>query len=125
MFLHDALGSVRLWRDFPDQLVRAIGWRLNTLALFHAETFWNGDYREVVAQAASVTVVARDLRWVDWERTSTRNFDRREMKLGGLVGSATLRGVPLDVRVMLLIGSLIHAGKACTFGHGLIEIETA
>jgi lipoate-protein ligase A len=25
VFLHDALGSVRLWRDFPDQLVRAIG----------------------------------------------------------------------------------------------------
>ncbi len=26
VFLHDALGSVRLWRDFPDQLVRATGW---------------------------------------------------------------------------------------------------
>jgi lipoate-protein ligase A len=25
VFLHDALGSVRLWRDFPDRLVRAIG----------------------------------------------------------------------------------------------------
>jgi lipoate-protein ligase A len=25
VFLHDALGSVRLWRDFPDQLVRATG----------------------------------------------------------------------------------------------------
>lgn len=24
-FLHDALGSVRLWRDFPDQLVKATG----------------------------------------------------------------------------------------------------
>jgi lipoate-protein ligase A len=25
VFLHDALGSVRLWRDFPDQLVRSTG----------------------------------------------------------------------------------------------------
>ena len=25
VFLHDALGSVRLWRDFPDQLTRATG----------------------------------------------------------------------------------------------------
>jgi lipoate-protein ligase A len=25
VFLHDALGSVRLWRDFPDQLMRATG----------------------------------------------------------------------------------------------------
>jgi lipoate-protein ligase A len=25
VFLHDALGSTRLWRDFPDQLVRATG----------------------------------------------------------------------------------------------------
>ena len=25
VFLHDALGSVRLWRDFPDQLVKATG----------------------------------------------------------------------------------------------------
>jgi lipoate-protein ligase A len=27
VFLHDALGSVRLWRDFPDQLSRATGCR--------------------------------------------------------------------------------------------------
>jgi lipoate-protein ligase A len=27
VFLHDALGSVRLWRDFPDQLARATGCR--------------------------------------------------------------------------------------------------
>jgi lipoate-protein ligase A len=27
VFLHDALGSVRLWRDFPDQLARASGCR--------------------------------------------------------------------------------------------------
>jgi len=27
VFLHDALGSVRLWRDFPDQLARAAGCR--------------------------------------------------------------------------------------------------
>lgn len=108
--------------DLP-ALMRAIGWRLNTLALFHTETPGQIDYRAVIEQAASVTVAAHDLRWADWERTSTRNFDQRQMKLGGLVGSATLRGVPLDVRTMLLIGSLIHAGKACTFGHGLIEVR--
>ena len=28
VFLHDALGSVRLWRDFPDQLARATGCRV-------------------------------------------------------------------------------------------------
>jgi hypothetical protein len=45
------------------------------------------------------------------------------MKLGGIIGSAVLRGVPTDVRAVLLAGSLAHVGKACVFGHGGYRIE--
>jgi hypothetical protein len=44
------------------------------------------------------------------------------MKLGGIVGSARLRGVPPDVRSVLLAGSLLHVGKACVFGHGAYRL---
>jgi hypothetical protein len=44
------------------------------------------------------------------------------MKLGGIIGSALLRGVPLEVRALLLVGSLVHVGKACVFGHGALEV---
>ncbi len=37
----------------------------------------------------------------------------QKMTLGGLLGRAVLRGVPPDVRTVLLAGSLAHVGKAC------------
>jgi hypothetical protein len=45
------------------------------------------------------------------------------MTLGGLLGSAVLRGVSLDLRAVLLAGSLVHVGKACVFGHGGYTVD--
>lgn len=45
------------------------------------------------------------------------------MTLGGIVGRAVLRNVPLSLRALLLAGSLVHVGKACVFGHGRMEIR--
>ena len=49
--------------------------------------------------------------------------DRQWMTLGGIVGSAVLRSVALDVRAVLLAGSVVHVGKACVFGHGGYGLE--
>jgi hypothetical protein len=41
-----------------------------------------------------------------------------QTKMGGIVGSAVLAGVPPTLRAVLLAGSLVHIGKATVFGHG-------
>ncbi len=108
--------------DLP-ALVQSLCWRLNALALFHGGGPWPVNHRDLVEQARSVVVEQQQVQWVDWERTSTRGGEPRSMKLGGIIGSAVLRGVPVDVRALLLVGELVHVGKAAVFGHGRVEVE--
>lgn len=102
-------------------ITQAICWRLNALATFHGGGPWEVDHRALVTQAQQVTMEQQQVQWIDWERTSTRGAEPRSMKLGGIVGSAVLRGVPVELRALLLAGSIVHVGKACVFGHGKIE----
>jgi hypothetical protein len=104
-------------------IVQSACWRLNTLGIFHGEGPWAVDYRALMDQARGVTLEQARTQWVDWERTSTREPQPRSMKLGGIIGSAVLRGVPPELRALLLAGSLVHVGKACVFGHGKIELQ--
>jgi hypothetical protein len=104
--------------------VQAICWRLNALATFHGGGPWPVDQRALAEQARAVVVEQTAVRWVDWERTSTRESQPRAMKLGGIVGGATLRGLAPDVRAVLLASSLVHIGKACVFGHGAYRLES-
>ncbi|NWF81094.1 MAG: hypothetical protein HXY37_13790, partial [Chloroflexi bacterium] len=78
-------------------IVQAACWRIAALAVFHGPGPWNADYRPLVAAAGAVRVERAEVRWADWERTSTRGGGQRQMKLGGLVGSAALRAVPAHV----------------------------
>lgn len=103
--------------DLP-AIVQAASWRLNALATFHGGGPWECNHRALAELARAVTIENPRVQWVDWERTSTRGPEPRSMKLGGLIGSATLRGVPQDLRALLLAGSLVHVGKAAVFGHG-------
>lgn len=109
----------------PAALAQAACWRLNTLAIFHGGGPWPVDHRALVEQARGIAVEQAQVRWEDWERTSTRGAEPRKMTLGGMVGSAVLRGVPADVRAVLLAASLVHLGKACVFGHGEYRLEPA
>lgn len=112
-----------LRRIEPVALVQAVCWRLNALATFHGSGPWDVDYRPLVTQARTVAVEQEEVQWVDWERTSTRGGQRQTMKLGGIVGEAVLRGVPPEVRLLLLAGSIVHVGKACVFGHGQYTVK--
>jgi hypothetical protein len=109
----------------PAALIRAVCWRLNALATFHGDGPWPVNHHALIEQAGDITVEQVQVRWVDWERTSTRGPQPQKMTLGGIVGSAALRNVPVDVRAVLLAGSLVHVGKACTFGHGGYEVKAA
>ncbi len=106
--------------DLP-ALVQATCWRLTALAAFYDEP-WGVDYRPIIAEARTARVEHATTRWVDWERTSTRHEQPRQMTLGGIIGSAVLREVTPAVRAVLLAGSLVHIGKASVFGHGKIEL---
>lgn len=104
-------------------IIQAACWRLAVLTRFYGERPWVTDYRPIVAAARQARIERAETQWVDWERTSTRGGGRRKMKLGGIVGDATLREVPLDVRAILLAASLLHVGKAAVFGHGRIVVS--
>ncbi|MCG8348697.1 MAG: CRISPR system precrRNA processing endoribonuclease RAMP protein Cas6 [Chloroflexales bacterium] len=112
-----------LRRIDPAALMQAACWRINALAVFHGGGLWPVDHRALAAQARTIAVEREQVRWEDWTRTSRHRETPRTMKLGGLMGSALLRGVPPDIRTVLLFGSLIHLGKACVFGHGAYRLE--
>lgn len=108
----------------PADLVQSLCWRLYALSVFHSHNAepWEIDHRTLIAHAQDIVVERERVQWVDWGRTSRRNTPNH-MILGGLVGSAVLRGVSPEVRALLLVGSLVHVGKACVFGHGGLRVE--
>lgn len=107
------------------ELVRAACWRINALSIFYGAGPWAVDHRPLVDAARAVAVEQAQVRWLDLLRTSTRDAEPHTMPQGGLLGSAVLRGVPENVRALLLAGSVLHVGKACTFGHGAYAIRAA
>jgi hypothetical protein len=102
----------------PTALVQAACWRIDVLAAFHANGGWQGSYRPLVEAAAQIRTQAVQTQWLDWQRTSTRGPTPQRMALGGIEGAADLYAVPPEVRAVLLLGSMVHIGKACVFGHG-------
>ena len=107
----------------PAALVQAACWRIDALATFHGAGPWGMRYQPLVEAARAITVERAQLRWHEWQRTSTRGPEPKTMQLGGLLGSAVLTGVPEPLRAVLLLGSLVHVGKACVFGHGAYSLE--
>ena len=107
---------------FPP-LIQAIGRRISLLSQIYGGATTPFDYRSLVQQAEQVHAERVQMRWHDWQRTSTRGSTPQTMPMGGLVGSVLLRDVPLELRAMLLYGSLLHVGKGCTFGLGAVEVR--
>lgn len=107
----------------PAALIQAACWRIDALATFHGAGPWGLRYQPLVEAARSITIERAQLHWHEWQRTSTRGPEPKTMQLGGLLGSAVLAGVPEPLRAVLLLGSLVHVGKACVFGHGAYSLE--
>jgi hypothetical protein len=110
--------------DLP-AIVQAICWRLSALTTFHGDGPWPVAFRDLVERAGEVDVSASTLHWVDLERRSSRGPDYQTMQLSGLMGRVEVRGVPLALRELLLLGSLAHIGKATVFGNGGYLVSSA
>lgn len=104
-------------------LIRAALRRISALSFFHCCHRWEADYKGIVSRAEGVAMVESQLRWVDWERYSSRQDAR--MKLGGVVGIACYEGEVAPFLPLLLAVSAVHVGKACTFGNGRIAVNWA
>ena len=109
-------------------LVRNILRRVSSLYYFHCGERWETDYRGIIEAAKEVQLVEARTGWVDWERYSRRQ--RQRMNLGGLVGQATYEAdasteLSTGLRPflpLLVLGQLVHVGKACVFGNGWYEV---
>jgi len=109
-------------------LVRNILRRVSSLYYFHCGERWETDYRGIIEAARGVRLAEARTGWVDWERYSRRQQQR--MNLGGLVGQATYEGdasAELSTGLepflpLLVLGQLVHVGKACVFGNGWYEL---
>jgi len=78
------------------------------------------DFQEFSRDARKVETLESQVRWVDWERYSSRQKTR--MRLGGIVGSITYRGDFRKYLPLLRLGEHIHVGKAATFGLGKYRV---
>ena len=101
-------------------LVRNVLRRVSSLYYFHCGEKWETDYRGIIEAATGVRLVEARTGWVDWERYSRRQQQR--MNLGGLVGKATYEGELDPFLPLLVLGQLVHVGKACVFGNGWYEL---
>jgi len=80
----------------------------------------NIDFKNLIFQSENVKISNMALRWVDWQRYSSRQDTK--MKLGGFVGEVIYVGDIKQFFPFLLLGECIHIGKNCTFGLGKYKI---
>jgi hypothetical protein len=102
-------------------IVRNVLRRVSSLYYFHCGEQWEFDYRGTIERAKEIRSTELNTRWVDWERYSGRQKTR--MKMGGFVGEAVYKGDLTEFRPLLVLGQLVHIGKACVFGNGRYEIR--
>lgn len=103
-------------------LLAALQRRFDMLAAAWGTGRWPWE-REAILSAARSVVVEHETSWQSWNYASRRPQTPTGADFGGLEGVVSLRGVPPSLRALLVMGTLIHAGKACVFGHGAYDIE--
>jgi hypothetical protein len=101
-------------------LIRALLRRLSSFLYFHHGFEWDADFPALIKKAETVIRVKDTTKWVNWERYSNRQEAR--MRLGGVVGQVSYEGDFDDYLPILMIGELVHVGKAATFGMGKYKV---
>ncbi|HHT9154036.1 MAG TPA: CRISPR system precrRNA processing endoribonuclease RAMP protein Cas6 [Candidatus Hypogeohydataceae bacterium YC40] len=104
-------------------LMRTLLRRVSSLSYFHCgeRIYW--DFKSLIERAESVETLSSDLRWLDWERYSTRQGQK--MKLGGVMGNITYRfstKMLTGLLPLIKLGQHIHVGKGTSFGLGWYEV---
>jgi hypothetical protein len=109
--------------EFHD-LFRNLLRRVSLLSYFHMGQELKADFRGLTQAARACPVLARDLRWREWTRYSSRQ--RTTLQMGGLVGSITLDGAAMGpFWPYLWLGQWTHAGKGTSMGLGRYGIREA
>lgn len=101
-------------------LVRSLIHRITGLAFFHWNKELTYDWKSLIEEAKSIRIRKHTLRWIDWERYSSRQDVK--MKMGGFVGRITYQGDFQSFLPLLRLGQYTHMGKNTTFGLGRYEI---
>lgn len=101
--------------------IRALLHRISALAYFHCEEELDVDYNLLISRAERIKIKKVNLRWLDWERYSSRQNTR--MKMGGFVGEITYAGNLSEFLPLIFLGQYTHVGKNCTFGLGKYEVK--
>lgn len=110
----------RLSSNIPfNLLIRRLSERAFLLAHLHCDAEL-GNFEGFAKGSENVETVKNKLRWVDWERYSTRQ--QTKMTFGGWVGEVTYKGDFQKYLPLLKLGEHIHVGKATTFGLGKYRI---
>ena len=102
-------------------LIRNLLRRISSLSYFHGGEKLEVDYKGLIERSAKVQAVKKDVRWIDWERYSSRQDER--MMLGGFIGEMEFEGDVTEFLPFLRFGELVHIGKATSFGLGKFKIR--
>ncbi len=97
-------------------LIRNLLRRLSGLLYFHCDQRLELSAREMIRRAESVRVVRKQTRWYDWSRYSGRQ--KRQVKMGGVVGTMTYEGEIGEFLPLLVLGSWVNVGKGTSLGLG-------
>lgn len=109
----------------PRKLVADLLRRITLLAEFHADRPGLVPKVHDLVRQADALQHQHDLQWHDWSRYSSRQ--QREMTLGGVLGSWTLRGENGELNALLpwlTLGQWLHVGKNATLGLGAYRLDT-
>lgn len=79
------------------------------------------DYKGMIERAGDVKIVENRMRWIDWQRYSSRQD--KKMFMGGFTGSVTYEGQLGEYLHLLDFASRVHVGKNTVFGLGKISCE--
>jgi len=74
------------------------------------------DFRTMIEKAHLVSISSQSIRWVKWERYSSRQ--KASMDLGGFMGRVSYAGELEEFLGLVAFGSVVNVGKNCTFGLG-------
>jgi hypothetical protein len=102
-------------------LVRALVRRVSSLSYFHCGQRWVIDYKRLIEQAEQVEIAEAAVSWQGWARYSSRQG--RWLDMNGVVGWLRFAGPLANFRSLLVLGGIVHVGKACVFGNGQYQVD--